>query len=100
MKLLNLFVDESGSDNPKKGPSKCYIVCGCLVSDYKRNDLKIRADQIKFKYWGRTDIIFHSREIGRKEGDFSILKEKKIYQDFQNDLFNFLSLAGVQLLVF
>lgn len=99
MKLLNLFVDESGSDNPKKGHSKCYIVCGCLVSDYKRDELKIHADQIKFKYWGRTDIVFHSREIGRKEGDFSILKDKKTYQDFQNDLFNFLSLAGIQLLV-
>lgn len=99
MKLLNLFVDESGSDNPKKGISKCYIVCGCLVSEFKRNELKIRADQIKFKYWGRTDIVFHSREIGRKEGNFSILKDKKIYQNFQNDLFNFLSLASIQLFV-
>ncbi len=97
MKNLCLFIDESGSGNPKAGHSECYIVCGCLVADYKREELKIRADQIKFKYWGRTDVVFHSKEIGRREGDFKILKDKEIEKAFYSDLFGFLSGSSVQL---
>ena len=99
MKNICLFIDESGSGNPRTGGSECYIVCGCLVFDHKRDELKIKADQIKFKYWGRTDIIFHSKEIGRREGDFKLLKDRKIAENFYSDLFNFLSTANIQLLV-
>lgn len=99
MKHICLFIDESGSGNPKTGSSPCYIVCGCMVLDYKREELKIKADQIKFKYWGHTDIVFHSNEIGRKEGYFKILKDKKIATEFYTDLFKFLSSANISLLV-
>lgn len=99
MKEYCLFIDESGSGNPRVKKSPCYIVCGCLVPEFKRLDLKIRADQIKFKYWGRTSVVFHSREIGRKERDFRILKNRKIYQDFCKDLLSFLSSSGVQLFI-
>src|SRR3989338_2148395 len=54
-------------------------------------DLKIFSDQIKFKYWGRTDVVFHSREIGRKEGDFTIFKDQRIFNEFLHDLENLLS---------
>jgi len=99
MKNFYLFIDESGGGNPKVVNSECYIVCGCLILDQKRQELKIQADQIKFKYWGRTDVIFHSKEIGRKEGDFKILKGKKIAENFYSDLFNFLSASPIQLLI-
>ncbi len=99
MKHICLFIDESGSGNPKTGKSLCYIVCGCMIQDYKREDLKIKADQIKFKYWGHTDIVFHSKEIGRKEGNFKILKDKKVAPEFYSDLFKFLSSAHIFLLV-
>ncbi len=99
MKNLYLFIDESGGGNPKASNSECYIVCGCLILDYKRQDIKIKADQIKFKYWNRTDVVFHSKEIGRKEGDFKILKDKKIAEAFYFDLFNFLSTSPTQLLI-
>lgn len=99
MKLLNLFIDESGSANPKVKESDCYILSGCVVNDWSRTELKILADQIKFKYWGKTDIIFHSREIGRKSKDFVILKDEKINKEFQRDLFHFLSFGGYQLFI-
>lgn len=99
MKNICFFIDESGSGNPKTGGLKCYIACGCLILDYKRDELKIKADQIKFKYWGRTNIVFHSKEIGRKEGDFKILRDRKLAGNFYSDLFNFLSTANIQLLV-
>ncbi|MFH1566016.1 MAG: DUF3800 domain-containing protein [bacterium] len=91
MKHLNLFVDESGQSNPKTQNSGTYILSGCVVDSHNRESLSIEANQIKFKYWDRTNIIFHSREIGRKEGEFSILKDPKIQTSFEKDLFHFLN---------
>lgn len=90
MKNLCLFIDESGIANPKVTNSEVYILAGCMVDEYSREKIKIEADQIKFKYWTRTNIVFHSKEIGRKEGDFKIFKDKKVFDHSQHDLFNFL----------
>ncbi|OGH19340.1 MAG: hypothetical protein A2868_01615 [Candidatus Levybacteria bacterium RIFCSPHIGHO2_01_FULL_40_15b] len=97
MKTLSLFIDESGDVNPKVSRSEVYILAGCMTDEYSRERLKIEADQIKFKLWSRTDIIFHSREVGRKEGDFKILKDPKIYKEFKKDLFNFLNKNSYQI---
>ena len=99
MNIVNFFIDELGSAERNEKHSKHYILSGCMVNEFSRNWLKIRSDQIKFKYWGKTDIVFHSREIGRKTGEFIILKDKKIYEDFKKDLFTFLSLGTYQLFV-
>lgn len=86
-----LFVDESGTGDPRDTRSDVYILAGCSVHRDECAGIKTRADQIKFKYWGRTDIVFHSRDIGRREGDFSILKTKRAYDDFVGDLGAFLT---------
>jgi hypothetical protein len=97
MNQLNLFIDELGSAEIKEKFSKHYILVGCLVKDFKREKLKIRADQIKFKYWGTTNIIFHSRDIGRKIGVFKIFRDDDVFRSFQKDLFNFLIRGAYQL---
>jgi len=76
MKNYNLFIDELGNANPLNTSSPVYILCGIIVSGQNREKLKIHADQIKFKYWGNTNIVFHSREIGRSEGDFQNLSNQ------------------------
>lgn len=85
-----LFIDELGTANIKDINSSFYILAGCSINEEERQNMKIKADQIKFKYWGTTNIIFHSREIGRKENNFEILKDRKIYSQFLLDLENFL----------
>ena len=80
-----LFIDELGVANPKDTKSEVYIVSACSVNEKERLSIKTKADQIKFKYWGRTDIVFHSREFGRKMGDFSIFKDKKVFKEFISD---------------
>lgn len=97
MRTLCLFIDESGDANPKVRNSETYILSGCMVDDFAREKLKIEADQIKFKYWSRINVVFHSREMGRKEGEFKIFKDRKIFEVFQKDLFNFLSKNGFQM---
>lgn len=71
--------------------SHFYIIAGCSINEGERRQIKIQADQIKFKYWNRTDIVLHSREIGRKENAFKIFKDTKLYKEFLADLENFIS---------
>lgn len=96
MKKYTLFIDESGNLDLKNKISRYYILCGCAIAQGKQTDLKTYADQIKFKYWGRTDIVFHSREIKRNEGDFFIFKDKPELKNlFMADLLDFLSKAQI-----
>lgn len=98
MNILSLFIDELGSAERNESFSKHYILVGCLANKTSREMLKIKADQIKFKYWGKTDIVFHSREIGRKINDFKIFNDKVLFHGFQKTFF-FLSSGGFQLFV-
>lgn len=88
-----LYLDETGIPNPITPANHLpyFILSGLLVNVFQNENLKIRAGQVKFKYWGRTDIIFHSREIGKREGDFAILKDPVIEAEFHNDLVNFMT---------
>lgn len=90
MKNFKLYIDESGIPN-QNHYDKNYTLCGIVVMKYQAEELKIKADQIKFKYWNDTNIVFHSREIGEKINDFSILQNPTIEKSFLKDLIFFLS---------
>lgn len=90
-KYYELFIDELGQANPISKQSEVYVLSGCTVEESQRDFLKIQADQIKFKYWGHTDVVFHSREIARNEGLFAIFNKNKSKKDeFYIDLFGLL----------
>lgn len=98
--IHRLFLDETGTiDLPTtstKGYAAYFIFNGIVVRDYQADELKIKADQIKFRYWGKTNIVFHSREIGRRENEFAILKDPTVEVRFQEDLFDFLEKNGIK----
>lgn len=62
-----LYIDELGTASTKDLTSEVYILSDCSVKRSECANLKIWADQIKFKYWGRTDIVWHSNEMGHKK---------------------------------
>lgn len=96
MNEYHLYIDELGTPDPFDGLSEVYILCGCAVPAFKRDAIKSKADQIKFKYWDRTDFAFHSREMGRNEGVYSIFEGKpKLKEEFYSHLTKFLSKAPV-----
>lgn len=75
--MYQLFIDESGSNTLRSATSipNHFLIGGVLVHRSGRDFIKIRGDQIKFKYWGRTDITFHATDIRRLTGDFSIFQD-------------------------
>lgn len=88
---FKLYIDENGVSDLNHWDNN-FTLCGIIVTKHQAEELRIRADQIKFKYWGRTDIVFHSREIATKSGDFSILNDSHVETNFQRDIINFLGL--------
>lgn len=92
-----LFIDESGTASPKNTDSPYYILSGCAVKERDRPKIKTWSDHIKFKYWGNTKVVFHSKEMSRKEkslkhpaNDFTIFKDEAVHQSFLADLEAFL----------
>ena len=88
-----MYIDELGTANVDDKNSSLYILAGCSINESERQHMKIWADKIKFKYWGHKNIVFHSREIWRKENDFEIFKDNKILKQFLKDLKEFLALS-------
>src|SRR3989339_633524 len=82
MNQYRLFIDELGIASPKATESKIYALTGIMVRNDLRNDLKIKADQIKYKYWNKTNVVFHLREIGKNLGDFFIFNKNVSYLYF------------------
>lgn len=81
-----LFIDETGTASPNDRYSQHYVLAGCAVLESEREKLRVWADHIKYKYWNRTDVVFHSRDIARKEGDFRIFGSAKRFNAFISDL--------------
>lgn len=92
---LELFIDELGV--PTKDP--LYIVTAASIKEINKEKVRILADQIKFKYWGTTDVVFHSREIGLNLDSFSIFKSDHLKkEEFLKDLKIFLKKCPVIIL--
>lgn len=98
IKLHRLYIDESGAPELTHH-DKNYTLCGIIVRPYQADSLKIKADQIKYKYWNDTNIVFHSVEIGQMKNDFSILNNPTIKKDFYKDLLFFLNSGTYKVII-
>ena len=62
--VFKLYIDELGMSHPKSYDiSPYYILLGCIIDERYQADLEQHANHIKFKYWGRTDVVFHSADF-------------------------------------
>lgn len=97
MKHFKLFIDESGHPH-KNHSSRYFVLVGCIIEDTKQNAIKLHADQIKFKYWDRTNVVFHSEEIGKRVGDFKQFESNvTLAKQFEKQLLQYLNTAPVLL---
>ncbi len=100
MAKYSLFIDESGTPSPTYLPNSPYTLIGCAIDEDKRVLLKRKADELKMKYWKRTNIIIHHQDLDECRGEFSIFKNdlsKK--EEFKKDLLHFLNTAPVNIFV-
>jgi hypothetical protein len=84
-----LFLDESGSHGLKTINQEfpILLLCGCLMEkSYYQKVFTKEIDRLKQKYFNRTDIILHSRDIRKWQKDFKVLGDIKIRHNFYQDL--------------
>lgn len=92
-----LYLDESGNhDLNKVDPNHPVLcLCGCVFNKIHYQSYIIpKFNELKMKYWNRTDVILHSRDIRKRQGDFSILNNDLTRNEFINDLDELISRIG------
>ena len=72
-----ISMDESGKASYEH-LSKTFILSGVLILEKHRLKLFNRIKKLKIKYFENEEIVFHSRDMSRKKGPFSVLRNKKI----------------------
>lgn len=97
--MYKLFIDESGKNTIKSIDINLpfFSLSGVIVHSNAAEMLGRKADQIKFKYWGRTDIVFRASSLRRLTDDFSIFRNSKKFtlDDFYADFLKFIDVAQI-----
>ncbi len=98
--FFTLFLDETGTPqlNNINTDNPFFNLTGVIIRDIDRERLLIEADKIKFRYWGRTDVVFHSYEMSQKSGSFSILNAPDVEKEFLKFLYQFLYTSPFQVI--
>lgn len=84
-----LFIDESGSHGMVNIDPKwpLFVLVGLLVGEkYYKRTLVPRVTALKIKHGLGTDVVLHSRDIRRQEGDFQFLRDSVRRMVFYEDL--------------
>lgn len=97
--VFKLYIDELGMSHPSSfSISPYYLLLGCIIDEKQQTELEQHANHIKFKYWGRTDIVFHSADISINKKDFEIFSEEPDKKkEFIDDLLTLLREAPVDI---
>jgi hypothetical protein len=93
-----LFIDETGHPH-QNHKSTHFTLVGVIIEDKNQTELKIKADQLRFKYWDKTNIVFHSEEIGHKIGDFKqFADDKALGIRFEKQFLGFLNSCPIYII--
>jgi len=87
-KILSL--DESGKASYKHA-SELFILSGLIISEKFKIRLDNKIRKLKNKFFGNEEIVFHSRDMYRRKGPFSVLKDEKTEINFWSELISILN---------
>ena len=96
-----MFLDESGDHSLDKIDKSypMFVLAGCIFDlDYYSNEVELKVNQIKIKYFGKTDIILRSYDIRKQKGEFSCLVDRRKRESFYNDLDNLVKLLDFKII--
>jgi hypothetical protein len=83
-----LFLDESG-DHGLSNISvsfPVFVLAGVLTDTDSYKIINHRLDELKQRFWGKKNVILHSRDIRKCEKEFAILFDLELKRDFYLEL--------------
>lgn len=97
LKQYKVFIDETGHPHHNHR-STHFALVGIVIDDNRQQELKIKTDQLRFKYWDRTNIVLHSEEMGHKVGDFKQFADDPVSgKKFENQLLDLLYASPIKI---
>ncbi|OGM97310.1 MAG: hypothetical protein A2817_03565 [Candidatus Yanofskybacteria bacterium RIFCSPHIGHO2_01_FULL_39_8b] len=87
-KLLSL--DETGKASFNH-PSKLFILSGVVIPEKYKQKLDNKIRRLKKKFFNDEEVVFHSRDMSRRKGQFAILQDPKKELQFWSE---FISIAN------
>ncbi len=91
-----LALDETGKASFKHS-SSTFILSGLIISGNFLPKFEKRIKRIKSKFFNNEDIIFHSRDMLRKKGPFSILRDTNVFEKFWSEYINSINIPDVSM---
>lgn len=79
--VILLSIDETGKASYKH-PSKLFILSSITIPEEFKPYLDKKMRRLKKKFFNREEIVFHSRDMARCKGPFSILRNNQKEHDF------------------
>jgi hypothetical protein len=93
-----MYVDENGNHNLRedltKDSNRYLCVTGVAMYLSEHDTLEQQIDALKTKYFGKTDIVLHRREIISGKEPFEALKDQDVRDNFNVDLLNIISVIN------
>ena len=90
-----IYLDESGSpslDADREDFPVFVLACVCIGKSHYANVMVPKLQELKFKYFGHDQTVFHERDIRRQSGDFVSLRgNPNLRQNFLTDVTNLVS---------
>ena len=86
-----LYLDESGDHNlnlKKIGRGYPFFVLGGVIVErsYVRDVIEPRMQEFKQQFFGRDDVILHTVDMGRSDGDYAFLANPDVRSSFYIEL--------------
>lgn len=85
-----LSIDESGKVSYTH-PSKLFIISSAVLSEQVKIKIDKKMRKLKSKFFNNENIVFHSREMIRKKGEFSSLNDKKNETAFWSEFLSYIT---------
>lgn len=97
-----VYVDESG-DHGLNRVDMAYPVFVLVFCIFRKRDyaegLMPALQKFKFDYFGHDQVILHERDIRKRQGDFSFLKDRALRSMFMDDMSHLIAGTTMTLVV-
>ena len=92
-----LSIDESGKASFNH-PSNLFTLSAVLIPESFKPKLDLKIRKLKRKFFKNEDIVFHSRDMSRKKGQFSLLRDPKNETLFWSEFISILNNDEISLI--